>query len=133
GRLDGVRARLQSRMSRAAAGSATVGEGAGRDLAFESSLSRARYLAGVDAVRERIAQGAIYQANLTRRLATPFDADPWPLYRRLRTGDPSLFSAYVDLGRGAPGHGSESGAAPARPRAILSASPEPFLAVSRHG
>ena len=45
----------------------------------------------------------IYQANLTRRLATPFDGDPWPLYRRLRTGDPSLFSAYLDLGGGAPG------------------------------
>ena len=49
-------------------------------------------------IRDRIAGGEIYQANLTRRLETPFDGDPWPLYRRLRTGDPSLFSAYLDLG-----------------------------------
>ena len=38
-----------------------------------------------------------------------FDGDPWPLYRRLRTGDPSLFSAYLDLGARA--------ARPAGPRA----------------
>ena len=99
------------------------------ELVFRSSLDRGRYHAGVEAVRERIAGGEIYQANLTRRLAAPFDGDPWPLYRRLRTGDPSLFSAYLDLGTGAPGHGSVLGSAPARPRAILSASPEPFLAV----
>ena len=45
-----------------------------------------------------IADGEIYQANLTRRLATPFRGDPWPLYRRLRTGDPALFAAFLDLG-----------------------------------
>jgi para-aminobenzoate synthetase component I len=87
-------------------------------LEFTSSLDRAAYESGVDKVRERIAHGDIYQANLTRRLAAPFRGDPWPLYRRLRTGDPSLFSAYVDLGSG---------------RAILSASPEPFLSVDRSG
>jgi para-aminobenzoate synthetase component 1 len=103
------------------------------ELAFRSSLDRAAYEAGVQAVRERIARGEIYQANLTRRLSTAFDGDPWPLYRRLRTGDPSLFSAFLDVGPGAPGHETARGSAPARPRAILSASPEPFLAVSRDG
>ena len=78
----------------------------------------------MELVRDRIARGDIYQANLTRRLATPFDADPWDRYRRLRTGDPSLFSAYLDLGPS-----QLSG----RPRALLSASPEPFLAVDADG
>ena len=87
-------------------------------LVFSSSLDRAAYEVGVDRVRELIARGDIYQANLTRRLSAPFRGDPWPLYRRLRTGDPSLFSAYLDLGRG---------------QAILSASPEPFLSVDRSG
>jgi para-aminobenzoate synthetase component 1 len=87
-------------------------------LEFTSSLDRGAYEAGVERVRELIARGDIYQANLTRRLAAPFGSDPWPLYRRLRTGDPSLFSAYLDLGRG---------------QAILSASPEPFLSVDRSG
>jgi para-aminobenzoate synthetase component 1 len=91
---------------------------------FRSSLDRAAYEAGVERIREHIARGDLYQANLARRLEAPFDGDPWELYRRLRTGDPSLFSAYLDLG---------PGQLTGRPRALLSASPEPFLAVDRHG
>jgi len=136
-RLDGVRARiLPGRLTRLARLARDLGDEAGEspgDLVFRSSLSRAAYEAGVETIRDRIAGGDIYQANLTRRLATPFDGDPWPLYRRLRTGDPSLFSAFLDLGGGAPGHATALGSAPARPRAILSASPEPFLAVSTSG
>jgi para-aminobenzoate synthetase component I len=91
---------------------------------FRSGLDRGAYEAGVRRVREHIAEGDIYQANLTRRLETPFDGDPWGLYRRLRTGDPSLFSAYLDLG---------PGQLTGRPRALLSASPEPFLSVDAEG
>ena len=93
-------------------------------LRFRSSLDRAAYEAGVERVRDHIAAGDLYQANLTRRLETPYDGDPWELYRRLRTGDPSLFSAYLDLGPG-----QLSG----RPRALLSASPEPFLSLDPGG
>ena len=78
------------------------------------------YEAGVEAVRAAIGRGDIYQANLTRRLEAPFAGDPWPLFRRLRTGDPALFAAYLDLGP-SPATGA--------PRALLSASPEPFLSV----
>jgi len=132
-RLAGVRDRIRpSRLIRAAALSPADAPGAD-GIAFRSSLDRRAYEAGVEAIRDRIARGDLYQANLTRRLETRFDGDPWPLYRRLRTGDPSLFSAYLDLGGGAPGHGSVLGSAPARPRAILSASPEPFLAISPRG
>src|SRR5215213_803217 len=67
-------------------------------LELRSGLDRGAYEAGVESVRRSIATGEIYQANLTRRLATRFRGDPWPLYRRLRTGDPALFAAYVDLG-----------------------------------
>src|SRR5207342_367838 len=93
-------------------------------LIFRSGLDRAAFEARVSAIREHIARGDIYQANLTRRLETPFDGDPWPLYRRLRTGDPSLFSAFLDLG---------PGQLTGRPRALLSASPEPFLSVDGQG
>jgi para-aminobenzoate synthetase component I len=127
GRLTEVRARLAGDPVR------TVAERDWGELAFTSSLDRAAFEAGVEAIRDHVARGAIYQANLTRRLSTPFDGDPWPLYRRLRTGDPSLFSAWLDVGDGAPGHSTPLGTAPARPRAILSASPEPFLAVTPDG
>ena len=91
---------------------------------FHSGLDRRAYEAGVRRVRDHIARGDLYQANLTRRLETAFDGDPWGLYRRLRTGDPSLFSAYLDLG---------PGQLTGKPRALLSASPEPFLSVDTKG
>ena len=123
GRLDRRLAEVRERIRRpdqlASRASSTGSAGVGSEpFEFTSSLDRPAYEAGVDEIRGRIASGEIYQANLTRRLETSFRADPWPLYRRLRTGDPSLFSAYLDLGRG---------------RAILSASPEPFLSVDRSG
>jgi para-aminobenzoate synthetase component 1 len=129
-RLDDVHARLTGRDGFAgrahtrASDPDPVPPDRGEALRFRSSLSRAAYEDGVRAVRDHIARGDIYQANLTRRLETPFDGDPWDRYRRLRTGDPSLFSAYLDLGPS-----PESG----RPRALLSASPEPFLSVDADG
>ncbi len=93
-------------------------------LAFRSGLARGAYEAGVRLVRDAIARGEIYQANLARRLATPFDADPWPLYGALRAGDPALFAAFLDLGPD-PASGTL--------RAIVSASPEPFLSIDGDG
>jgi para-aminobenzoate synthetase component 1 len=116
-RLEGV-SDLSSRM--AATGlSAALPD----DLRFVSGISRAAWLAAVDEVREAIARGDIYQANLARRLEAPFAGDPWQVYRRLRTGDPALFAAYLDIGRSADGTA----------RAIVSASPEPFLSVDPDG
>ncbi|HEY2917167.1 MAG TPA: anthranilate synthase component I family protein [Candidatus Limnocylindrales bacterium] len=102
----------------------TGGSSGLRSFVFRSGLSRGAYAAGVEAVRAFIGDGEIYQANLTRRLEMPFRGDPWPLYRRLRTGDPALFAAYLDLG---------SSPTTGGPRAIVSASPEPFLRVSPDG
>src|SRR4051794_40065018 len=120
-RLDDVHARLTIPPYRAntAAPTAEI-----EPLRFTSDMDRETYENGVAEIRDHIARGDLYQANLTRRLEAPFDGDPWQLYRHLRTGDPSLFSAYLDLGPG-----QLSG----RPRALLSASPEPFLSVDTNG
>ena len=122
-RLDDVHARLMTPAPGAATDPAAA-TSAGGALRFRSSLSRAAYEAGVERIRDHIALGDVYQANLTRRLETPYTGDPWREYRRLRTGDPSLFSAFLDLGPS-----QETG----RPRALLSASPEPFLSVDSDG
>ena len=103
----------------------------GPELVFETGLDRAAYEAGVSTIRAAIAGGEIYQANLARRLEVAFDDDPWPLYRALRTGDPALFAAYIDLGP-RPADVVSNGQA-AHPRAIVSASPEAFLAIGRDG
>jgi para-aminobenzoate synthetase component 1 len=131
-RLDDVHARLSAWPRRpdgavptgAPPATATDGSGRRHSLSFRWGLDRLAYEAGVERVREHIARGDIYQANLTRRLEARFDADPWQLYRHLRTGDPSLFSAFLDLG---------PSQLTGRPRALLSASPEPFLSVDAGG
>ncbi|HEX5828429.1 MAG TPA: anthranilate synthase component I family protein [Candidatus Limnocylindrales bacterium] len=92
--------------------------------AFVSGTGRDAWVRSVEAVRDAIGRGEIYQANLARRLEARFAGDPWPLFRRLRTGDPALFAGYLDLGA-SPATGA--------PRALLSASPEPFLAVDADG
>jgi para-aminobenzoate synthetase component 1 len=122
-RLAEVRDRALAAPSRAASGTA-LAAGDGTAIELRSGLDRAAYEAGVEQVRQWIADGELYQANLTRRLAAPFRGDPWPLYRRLRTGDPALFAAFVDLGA-SPLTGA--------PRAVVSASPEPFISVSPTG
>ena len=124
GRLDARIADLRDRLLAPSRSGSGASPGSPSAFEFRTGLDRAAFEAGVDAIRDEIARGEIYQANLTRRLESPFRGDPWPLYRRLRTGDPALFSAFLDLGT-SPVTGA--------PRAIVSASPEPFLAVTRDG
>ncbi len=117
--LAGARARAD-----AAARVPARGEPAFVRLVFRSEPDLTTWLERVGAVQAAIASGELYQANLTRRLVAPFDGDPWPIFRRLRAGEPAAFSAFVDLGR-EPATGAR--------RAIVSASPEPFLALDASG
>lgn len=117
--LAGVRARAE-----AAVRVPPRGEPSCPRLVFRSGIRRADWMARVEEVRAAIASGELYQANLTRRLAAPFTGDPWVVFRCLRSGEPAAFTAYLDLGR--------HPATDAR-RAIVSASPEPFLALDAAG
>jgi para-aminobenzoate synthetase component 1 len=87
-------------------------------VTFVADTDRAAFEGMVEDVRAAIAAGEIYQANVARRLVAAFDGDPWPVYRRLRTGDPVTHAAYLDLGQRT---------------ALLSASPEPFLSLDPDG
>jgi para-aminobenzoate synthetase component 1 len=83
-----------------------------------SHPNRRGYEAAVERIRERIALGEIYQANLCRRLEAPLPAEAvWPLYLRLREASPADHGAFLDLGLAGEG------------RTLLSVSPELFLAV----
>jgi para-aminobenzoate synthetase component 1 len=102
-------------------------------LVFRSEIDPATWIARVEAVRAAIAAGELYQANLTRRLVASFHGEPWSVFRRLRVGEPASFTAYLDLGRAAPAEpGRDPGAIGPR-RAVISASPEPFLALDATG
>ncbi len=75
------------------------------------SLSDADYLAAVGEVRSLIAEGAVYEVNLTR--CHRFDGGPsaWQLFQRLRAAQPVPYGALL----------------PWSPVAVVSASPECFL------
>ncbi|GAB2913775.1 chorismate-binding protein [Streptomyces heilongjiangensis] len=84
---------------------------------WTSSLDRAAYTAGVRRIREHIAAGEVYQANLCRVLSAPVapDADVDALTALLARGNPAPFAGTIHL----PDHGVE----------IATASPELFLRV----
>ena len=82
-------------------------------LATWSSLTRDEHQALVLRVKEHIARGDIYQANLSQRFRVPFDRTGLDLYRELRRLSPAPFSGYLR------GPGFE----------IASASPERLLEV----
>ncbi|MFC1430674.1 chorismate-binding protein [Streptacidiphilus sp. N1-3] len=86
--------------------------------AWSSSLDRAGYTAGVRRIREHIAAGEVYQANLCRVLSAPLPdpvhgADVDALTTRLAHGNPAPYAGTVRL----PEHGVE----------VATASPELFL------
>jgi para-aminobenzoate synthetase component I len=83
-------------------------------LAAWSSLSRDEHRALVLRVKEHVAAGDIYQANLSQRFRLPFAPGGLDLYRRLRALSPAPFSGYLR----APGF------------EIASASPERLLEVA---
>jgi para-aminobenzoate synthetase component 1 len=82
---------------------------------WTSSLDRAAYTAGVRRIREHIAAGEVYQANLCRVLTAPVapDADVDALTALLARGNPAPYAGTIRL----PGHGVE----------IATASPELFV------
>lgn len=92
---------------------------------WRTSMSREVYIGAVEQVREAIAEGEVYQANICRVLAAPTGderPDPLGLAVRLATGNPAPYAALVDLpagGTGADDPGSW----------VVSASPELSLEV----
>ncbi len=80
-------------------------------LSPETSLDRLAYMAAVEAAREHILDGDIYQVNLCQRLQFPFDGDSAALQLAWRNRFPAPFGALMRI----PG------------LAIVSSSPELFL------
>ncbi|MCL5257029.1 MAG: aminodeoxychorismate synthase component I [Chloroflexi bacterium] len=81
---------------------------------IRSNFSRGEYTAAVQRVKDYIAAGDIYQANLSQRFQAPVEGSKWSLYRRLRSLNPAPFSAYLNLGD----------------TVVASSSPERFLQLS---
>lgn len=62
-----------------------------------AEFDRVAYAKAFDTVKQEIAAGNVYQANLTQRLQRPFRGDPWALYAALRRLNPAPFACYLEL------------------------------------
>jgi para-aminobenzoate synthetase len=88
-----------------------------RALVETASDTREEYEDKVRACREKIRQGEAYEICLTTGFAGPALADPFAVYRELRSVNPAPYSAYLDFGS----------------FQVLSSSPERFLRVAPDG
>ncbi len=84
---------------------------------FTPATSREQFTAGVKRIKDWIAAGDIYQANLSQSFTATVSGDLFPLYVTLRDASPAPMAAYLKLA----GH------------EILSSSPETFLKISGRG
>lgn len=84
-----------------------------KDVVFNCNMSKKRYLNSIDAVRNYIASGDIYQINFTQRFDCNLNKTPLELYERLRTTNPAPFASYINFGEGE----------------IVSCSPERFIKI----
>ncbi len=94
-----------------------VGCGSAEISRFTPLSPREKFTCGVTRIKEWIAAGHIYQANLSQAFTATVTGDLFSLYETLRDASPAPMAAYLKL------DGSE----------ILSSSPETFLKISGRG
>ena len=69
------------------------------DEGFTSTMDEAAYMDRVRRAKEFIAAGDAYQIVVSRRLDTELRADPFTVYRALRTVNPSPYLFFLRLGK----------------------------------
>ncbi len=62
------------------------------------SMDQARFEAAVDRVKAHVAEGDLFQANISTRFTTDCRADPAVLFARLQEANPSPYMALLDFG-----------------------------------
>lgn len=70
---------------------------AGRQSTLRSNFTHDSYLTAVEAAREYIAAGDIFEVNISQRFDVDMPLDPYQLYLRLRSINPAPFAAFLDL------------------------------------
>jgi len=95
---DDAVARRVARFTDALRGPARPPGPAGTTGPATSGLSRAEYLAAVEAVRAYIVEGDVYQVNMSQRFEAPFTGDPFETFATMYAANPASFFAYVEAG-----------------------------------
>lgn len=65
---------------------------------FSSDTAKEEYIASVSKAKGYIAEGDIYQINLSQRLSIPFKGDPFGVYLKLINDFPAPYSSFFDFG-----------------------------------
>ncbi|SIS59055.1 aminodeoxychorismate synthase component I [Neptunomonas antarctica] len=84
---------------------------------FSSNLTEPQYHSALSRIDDYIHAGDCYQVNLAQRFSAHCQGDPWHAYKQLRSAASTHYAAYFDTEHGA----------------VLSLSPERFLATDRQG
>lgn len=97
--VDGARARAERLLQRVTRAPTTLAQGDFIQPNSEicSTHTRDSFESMVRRAKSFIAEGEIYQANLSQRFDLPLPASPWQLYRRLTRINPSPFAAFADF------------------------------------
>ncbi|KKB35410.1 anthranilate synthase component I [Bacillus thermotolerans] len=66
-------------------------------LLFTSDVDQGQFGQMVEKAKEHIVRGDIFQVVLSQRLKADFKGNPFSLYRRLRTSNPSPYMFYIDF------------------------------------
>lgn len=66
-------------------------------LSFKPQILEKDFTNMVETAKEHILKGDIFQVVLSQRFTSPFDGDPFSLYRQLRTSNPSPYMFYMDF------------------------------------
>ncbi|MDI9245522.1 aminodeoxychorismate synthase component I [Marinobacter sp. CHS3-4] len=83
---------------------------------FQARQDKSQFEASVEKVRDYIAAGDCYQANLSQEFTAPYTGDPWQAFRALAENNPTPHSGFI----------RSDGAA------VLSVSPERFLRIENN-
>lgn len=71
---------------------------ADKDKVLQSNVSKERYCGMVDSAKEYIRAGDIFQVVLSQRLKFRTSSEPFDIYRRLRSKNPSPYLFFIDFG-----------------------------------
>ncbi|WP_203362707.1 anthranilate synthase component I [Bacillus sp. REN10] len=82
-------------------------------LQFQGNLTKQQFSEMVNKAKDHIIRGDIFQVVLSQRLSSEFTGNPFSLYRKLRTSNPSPYMFFVDF----------------KDYTVLGASPESLISV----
>lgn len=81
-----------------------ISQGAGQQeidtpaVAFQPTIAKEHFIEMVETAKEHIRNGDIFQVVLSQTFESNFSGNPFALYRKLRTTNPSPYMFYVEFG-----------------------------------